>query len=124
MDTGWTDVAANVTCDACRTAIRGGAREGVRAEEVSTRRSAPGTRPTSFALRYVAAALVAFVGAWSLPAVSGVLPAAGSRATAVALWLIVAILVLSGVACAALAGAELGIAMHRDSGQARGRPTR
>lgn len=42
MDTGWTDVAAGVTCDACRTAMRDGARDRVRAEEASTHRSAPG----------------------------------------------------------------------------------
>jgi hypothetical protein len=39
MDTDWTDVAAGVTCVACRTALRAGAPVGVRGEEASTPRA-------------------------------------------------------------------------------------
>jgi hypothetical protein len=127
-DTDWTGVASGVTCVACRGAM-GGAPDGPSGEEASTRASATargGRTPagSSFAVRYVGAALVAWVGAWSLLAVSGVLPAAGSRATTVALWITVVILVLAGAAFAALAGTELALGMHRDRGQVRGHPTR
>ncbi|HET9595453.1 MAG TPA: hypothetical protein VFP65_07720 [Anaeromyxobacteraceae bacterium] len=37
MDSDWTDVAANVSCVACRDAMRDDARDDRRVEEASTR---------------------------------------------------------------------------------------
>jgi hypothetical protein len=124
--TDWTDVAAAVTCVGCRAAMRDGARDGLLVEEGSPSRSAtariraPGR--FSFALPCLAAALVAFAGAWSLLAVSRVLPPAGSRATTVFLWTTVVILVLSGAVFAALAGTQLGLRLHRERRQVRATP--
>jgi hypothetical protein len=43
-DTDWTEVAAGVTCVACRGDMRDGARDGLRVEEASTRGSAMARR--------------------------------------------------------------------------------